>query len=55
MKDDEILEKRKKVYEEAKLKNPNRWSREIRNWNKIEKVYLNYLQEDKDIDIKIAS
>lgn len=55
MKDDEILEKRKKVYEEAKLKNPNRWAREIRNWNKIEKVYLNYLQEDKDIDIKIAS
>lgn len=55
MKDDEILEKRKKVYEEAKLKNPNRWAKEIRNWDKIEKVYLNYLQEDKDIDIKIAS
>ena len=55
MKDDEILEKRKKVYEEAKLKNPNRWAKEIRNWDKIEKVYLNYLQEDKEIDIKIAS
>ena len=53
--DNEILENRKKVYEEAKLKNPNRWSRKTRNWNKIEKVYLNYLQEDKNIDIKIAS
>ena len=55
MKDDEILENRKKVYEEAKRKNPNRWSRQTRNWTKIEKVYLNYLQEDKNIDIKIAS
>jgi putative transposase len=55
MKDDKILENRKRVYEEAKRKNPNRWSRQTRNWTKIEKVYLNYLQEDKNIDIKIAS
>jgi transposase InsO family protein len=55
MKDGEILEKRKKVYEAAKLKNPKRWSRKTRNWDKIEKVYLNYLQEDENIDIKVAS
>ncbi len=55
MMDNEILENRKKVYEEAKLKNPNRWSRKIRNWDMIKKVYLNYLQEDENIDIKIAS
>ena len=55
MKDKKILENRKKIYEVAKLKNPNRWSGQTRNWTKIEKVYLNYLQEDKDIDINLAS
>jgi putative transposase len=55
MKDQVILKKRKETYEAAKLKNPNRWSGETRNWTKIEKVYLNYLQEDKDIDINLAS
>lgn len=53
--DNKILERRKKVYEEAKTRNPNRWSRDTRNWDKIEKVYLNYLQEDKNLDMKIAS
>lgn len=55
MKDGEILKNRKKVYEEAKLKNPNRWSGETRNWDKVEKVFLNYLQEDKNVDISLAS
>jgi putative transposase len=53
--DKEILRKRKIVYETAKLKNPNRWSRQTRNWEKIRKVYLNYLQKEKEIVIKIAS
>jgi len=39
--DKEILEKRKKTYEEARMKNPNRWSRGIRNWDHIDTVYLN--------------
>ncbi len=30
--DKEILKKRNEVYEEAKQKNPNRWSGETRNW-----------------------
>ena len=55
MLDNEILKNRKKVYEEAKLKKPNRWSRKTRNWDRIEKVYLNYLQEDENVDIKVAS
>jgi len=55
MRDHIILENRKKVYEEAKSKNPNRWSRKTRNWSLITKVYLNYLQEEKDNDIKLAS
>jgi len=40
-KDREILENRKKVYERARKRNPERWSKSIRNWNKIEKVPLN--------------
>lgn len=43
-----ILNKRKMVYQEAKSRNKNRWSRDIRNWNKVEKVYLNYLHKEKN-------
>ena len=39
--DKEILKKRKKTYEEARRKNPHRWSRGIRNWDHIDTVYLN--------------
>jgi putative transposase len=53
--DGEILEKRKQVYEEAKKKNPNRWARETRNWKKIEKVHLNHLQKENEVDISKAS
>ena len=52
--DEAILNKRKIIYETAKLKKPNRWSRETRNWKKIKKVYLNHLQKKKESDIKIA-
>lgn len=40
-KDIEILEKRKHVYEMARQKNPVRWSKQTRNWNHIDEVYLN--------------
>ena len=40
-KDEEILTNRKEVYKQAKLKNPNRWSGEIRNWDAVKEVYLN--------------
>jgi putative transposase len=54
--DKEILENRKKVYRAAKLKNPERWNnRKTRNWEREEKVYLNYLQKKRDVDINIAS
>jgi transposase InsO family protein len=36
-----ILEKRKIVYQMAKLANPSRWSGDTRNWNWIPKVSLN--------------
>jgi putative transposase len=54
--DIEILKNRKEVYFKAKAKNPSRWnSKNIRNWNREEKVYLNYLQKSKDAAIKVAS
>lgn len=39
--DKEVLEKRKRTYEEAQMRNPNRWSKNIRNWDHIDTVYLN--------------
>ncbi len=36
-----ILEQRKEVYGSAKEKNPARWSGQIRNWNRVENVWLN--------------
>ena len=39
--DKAILEERKAVYEQAKRTNPNRWSGEIRNWERVEQVWLN--------------
>lgn len=37
----DILANRNSLYEKARLKNPNRWSKNIRNWNPVETVYLN--------------
>jgi len=41
-----VLVNRKAVYEAAKLKNPNRWSRNIRNWDLEERVWLNPENEE---------
>ncbi len=38
--DQEILEKRHKVYEAARIKNPDRWSTQTRNWKYIDCVVL---------------
>ena len=53
--DQKILEDRKNVYEEARNKNPNRWSRNTRNWTRVKEVFLNYLQEEKMSDMNLAS
>jgi len=37
----EILKKRHRVYEEARARNPSRWSRSIRNWEPVRIVRLN--------------
>ena len=39
--DRDILAKRKRVYQEARSKNPGRWSGDIRNWEPVAEVYLN--------------
>jgi transposase len=49
--DEAILLRRKKAYEEARRKNPRRWSRGIRNWDRITEVRLNpskRAKEDED-------
>ena len=38
---DLVMEKRKQVYEQAKAKNPERWSRSTRNWTLPDEVWLN--------------
>jgi len=42
--DVEILAKRTILYEEMKAKNPNRWTKEIRDWSHVDKVVLNPAQ-----------
>ncbi len=43
--DKEIMERRTKTYEAAKLRHPERWSGEIRNWSLPEYVTLNPMSE----------
>ena len=45
--DEKILENRKKVYEEAKARNPSRWSNNIRDWSLPEVVALNPIGEEE--------
>lgn len=54
-KDFEILNQRKELYEEAKSKNPNRWSTNTRNWNPITEVCLNPLKISKEDDMNKAA
>jgi len=49
-----ILEQRKKVYSAAKEKNPARWSGAIRNWNRIESVWLNPPKDVRAEEQKLA-
>lgn len=54
--DREILNNRRSVYQKARDKFPERWSgRKIKNFDYQEKVYLNYLQEQIECNIKMVS
>lgn len=48
--DREIFEKRKAVYEAAKKKHPERWTKDIRNWSLEDKVFLNPERTTKKVD-----
>ncbi len=50
--DIEILARRKQVYEMAKARHPERWSRQTRNWDPISTVYLN---PDKGSEDQLAN
>ena len=39
--EEHILANRKKVYENARAQNPNRWAKSIRNWKPVHQVRLN--------------
>lgn len=43
--DREILAKRKEVYNQAKERRPERWSKEARDWSFSEEEWLNPKQE----------
>jgi len=45
--DQEVLKKRDDIYRQAKTKKPERWSRNTRNWSRIEQVALNPTDELK--------
>lgn len=45
--DEKIMENRIKVYEEARAKHPERWSKNIRNWTLPKYVALNPLTEEE--------
>lgn len=48
--DKEMLTKRREVYEAAKIRNPNRWSGEIRKWEYVESVDLNPEKSEKALE-----
>ncbi len=46
-----ILEKRKEVYEAAKEKHPERWTRGIRNWTPNKQVALNPMRDEGKAEV----
>lgn len=52
--DIEILKNRNVVYENAKIKNPSRWSQTTRNWSRVATVKLNFLKEKTGSDTYAA-
>jgi putative transposase len=46
--DKEIFSNRTAVYEAARQKNPNRWSKKIRNWSLEDEVWLNPEKDEEN-------
>ena len=47
---EDVLARRKEVYQQAKARNPARWSGHIRNWELPEKVHLNPARDRVEIE-----
>ena len=55
-KDKDILKQREEVYEEARKRNPIRWSGKVRNWEASKEVSLNPMKKnDKNTNIEKAA
>lgn len=50
-----LLEKRQKLYEAAKARNPQRWSGKTRNWKPVDEVWLNPPKEIRAKDQKVGN
>ncbi len=53
-KDVGLLQRRAKIYEEARRKNPKRWSKNIRKWDPITEVHLNPTKETRQANENAA-
>lgn len=53
--DVELLANRRRVYEQARRRNPSRWSRHTRNWERVEVVYLNPEKREEAGQQKLAA
>lgn len=53
-KDPAILARRSVVYEEAKRRNPRRWSGKTRNWSPITEVFLNPKKRNNEIQAEFT-
>ena len=53
--DDKIMENRIKIYEAAKAKHPERWSKNIRDWSLPEYVALNPVKEKEYQAFKLVN
>lgn len=51
----EILEKRRRVYEKARRRHPERWTGRIRNWEPVGAVWLNPESRAEAIEQKVAA
>jgi putative transposase len=50
-----VLARRKEVYEEAKRRNPSRWTRATRNWSPIAEVSLNPAPRQQEVLQRVSA
>lgn len=49
----QVINNRKAVYKAARAANPKRWSRDVRNWNLPEQVWLNPEKDGGDLKVAV--